>query len=150
MKTRVCLLITVLANALGNVALSLGMRQVGSIATYSPIQLATSSLRAMTNPLVLGGVCLLVIFFVAHMLVLNWADLSYVLPVTSIGYILVAVLSWGILNEPIKPMRWFGILVITAGVMMVSGTPHSTVPQPDRPVNDDLCPATGLSAEADL
>jgi drug/metabolite transporter (DMT)-like permease len=134
LKTRICLLITVLANALGNIVLSMGMRQVGSIATYSPVQLALSSLRAMANPLVLTGVGLLIIFFVTHMLVLNWADLSYVLPVTSIGYVVVAVLSWWLLKEPIKPVRWLGILVITAGVMMVSGTPHATVePQPASP-----------------
>jgi drug/metabolite transporter (DMT)-like permease len=137
LKTRVCLFITILANAIGNVVLSLGMRQVGSIGSYSPLQLAVASLRAMGNPLVLSGVALLIVFFIAHMLVLNWADLSYVLPVTSIGYVLVAVLSWGLLREPIRPMRWLGILVITAGVMVVGGTPHATVqPQPAQPVGE--------------
>ena len=76
MKTKICLLIIVVANALGNVALSHGMRQVGSIASYSPLDLAVSSLRAMANPYVLAGVGLLVVFFLAHMIVLSWADLS--------------------------------------------------------------------------
>ena len=47
----------------------------------------------MANPWVLLGVVLLLLFFVAHTLLLSWADLSYVLLVTSIGYVLVAVLS---------------------------------------------------------
>ncbi len=129
MKTRICLLIIVLSNALGNVVLGYGMRQIGSIASYSPLKLIVSSMRALSNPFVLLGVALLVVFFIAHMIVLSWADLSYVLIMTSAGYIVVAALGWWLLDEPIKPLRWIGILVITAGVVLVGGTPHSTLPE---------------------
>ena len=130
MKTRVCLLIIVIANALGNVVLSHGMRQVGSIASYSPVALVLSSLRAMTNPFVLAGVGFLIIFFLAHMIVLSWADLSYVLPMTSVGYILVTVLSWWWLGENVTMVRWIGTVVIMIGVMLVGRTPSSTAPAP--------------------
>lgn len=127
MKTRICLLIVVVTNALGNVLLAYGMRQVGSIASYSPAELIGSGLFAMANPWVLGGVLLLLVFFVAHALVLSWADLSYVLLVTAIGYVLVAVLSRQLLGESISTLRWAGTVVITAGVMLVGSTPVSTV-----------------------
>ena len=130
MKTRVCLLIIIVANALGNVLLSHGMRQVGSIASYSPFALVMSSWRAAANPYVLAGVAFLIIFFVAHMIVLSWADLSYVLPMTSVGYILVTVLSWWWLGENVRPLRWAGTMVIIAGVSLVSRTPHRTTPLP--------------------
>lgn len=129
MKTNVCLAIIVLANALGNVLLGYGMRQVGDISSYSPLALVTSGLAAMANPWVLAGVALLLVFFVAHAIVLSWADLSYVLLVTSIGYGLVAALSWAFLDEQISAQRWLGTAVITAGVVLVGRTQVSTAEQ---------------------
>ncbi|MBI3696127.1 MAG: hypothetical protein HY238_14965 [Acidobacteria bacterium] len=126
MKTKICLLIIVVANALGNVVLRHGMQQVGSIASYSPVRLMVSSFRALANPYVLAGVGLLVVFFLAHMIVLSWADLSYVLPMTSVGYILVTVLGWWFLDEAVGPIRWVGTLVITAGVILVGRTPANS------------------------
>jgi len=126
LKTRVCLLIIIVANAVGNVLLSYGMHQVGSIASYSPLALVRSALRAAANPFVLAGVGFLIVFFVAHMIVLSWADLSYVLPMTSVGYILVTVLSWWWLGEQVPPLRWLGTVVIIAGVSLVGRTPHRT------------------------
>ncbi len=126
MKTAVCLLVVVLANAAGNVSLSYGMRQVGSIASYSPLGLVASGVRAMTNPWVAAGVVLLLVFFLAHMILLSWADLSYVLPVTAAGYILVTLLSWSILGENVHTVRWLGATLIAAGVALVGSTPVAT------------------------
>ena len=131
MKTRICLLVIVVANAVGNVLLRYGMRQVGSIAAWSPLELVASSIRAGANPFVAAGVGFLVIFFLAHMIVLSWADLSYVLPMTSVGYILVTLLSWWLLGENVQPLRWAGTLVIVAGVALVARTPAATTaPRP--------------------
>ena len=80
----------------------------------------------MANPWVLLGVVLLLLFFVAHTLLLSWADLSYVLLVTSIGYVLVAVLSWQLLDEAITAERWVGTIFITFGAILVGSTPAST------------------------
>ena len=130
MKTKICLLIIVVANAVGNVLLSYGMRQVGSIASYSPLELATGSLKAAGNPFVLAGVGFLILFFLAHMIVLSWADLSYILPMTSVGYILVTLLSWWLLGEQVRPARWLGAVVIMAGVALVAPTPPVTTRKP--------------------
>ena len=127
MKTHLCLAIVVLANAIGNLMLGYGMRQVGDISSYSPAKLVTSGVAAMANPWVLGGVALLTIFFAAHAIVLSWADLSYVLLVTAVGYGFVALLSWTVLDEHVSAARWAGVAVITAGVMLVGSTPVSTV-----------------------
>lgn len=116
----------VVANATGNVVLGYGMRQVDPVASYSPVELVGACLRAMANPWVIAGVLLLTLFFAAHTLVLSWADLSYVLLVTSIGYPLVALLSWWFLGETVTPQRWGGTILITVGVMFVGATPVST------------------------
>ena len=61
------------------------------------------------------------------MTLLSWADLSYVLPVTAIGYVLVALVGRLFLAEQISIKRWAGIGLIVAGVALVSlGTPPRT------------------------
>lgn len=126
LKTPILLAVVVIANAVGNIVLGHGMKQVGSIATYSPVALVTNALGAMTNPWVLGGVLLLASYFAAHTIVLSYADLSYVLLTTSIGYVLVAALSVAFLGEDVSPLRWAGTIMLTAGVAVAGTTPVDT------------------------
>ena len=130
-KTRILIAIVVASNSIGNVVLSYGMRAVGDITSYSPTSLASSAIAAFANPWVLLGTSLLVLFFAAHTLLLTWADLSYVLLVTSCGYALVAALGAIILDESISPLRWCGIALVSGGVALVASTPVST--SEDRP-----------------
>jgi len=79
------------------------------------------------QPWVTLGVLLLVVWQLSRMALLSWADLSYVLPVTSIGYVVVALIGRVFLDESISPTRWAGILLIMGGVALVSlGTSPST------------------------
>jgi uncharacterized membrane protein len=81
---------------------------------------------------VAAGVALLILWQMSRMALLSWADLSYVLPVTSIGYVVVALLGKVMLNEQITARRWTGIMLIVAGVALVSGgTPQTGRPTPD-------------------
>ena len=125
-KTGILLSIVVLSNAFGNVALGYGMRSVGDISSYSPWELVTEGLASLANPWVLFGVLLLALFFATHSLVLTWADLSYVLLVTSLGYVVVAILSATILGESIALSRWAGTALVALGVGLVGSTPEST------------------------
>ena len=118
----------IVTNAVGNVVLGHGMRGIGDISSYSPLELVHAGAASLTNPWVLGGVALLAVFFAAHTLLLSWADLSYVLVVTSIGYVLVAVLSAVFLGEQVPLMRWAGTVLIACGVAIVGSTPESTAP----------------------
>ena len=99
---------------------------VGDISSYSPLDLIASGIAGIANPWVLAGVCLLVLFFTAHTLLLGSVDLSYVLLVTSIGYVLVAILSALLLNEPVTPGRWAGTVLISCGVGVVASSSAST------------------------
>ena len=125
-KTRILLAIVIVSNSIGNVVLSYGMRAVGDISSYSPASLVSSAIAAFANPWVLLGTSLLVLFFAAHTLLLTWADLSYVLLVTSCGYALVAALGAIVLDESISPLRWCGIALVSCGVALVASTPVST------------------------
>jgi uncharacterized membrane protein len=122
-RFRRLLIVVVLSNVLGNFALSRGMREVGAIVSVSPV----SYLRAVTNPWVITGICLLLVWLITQLSLLSRADLSFVLPITSLSYVLAAILGWAALNETVSPERWAGIGLITIGVSIVGRTaPRST------------------------
>lgn len=112
--------------SIGDVCLSRGMKQVGEVSVHNLHHL----LFALLNPWVIGGITLLVLFFVSYLTALSWADLTYVLPATAIGYVLMALLARFFLHEHVSPLRWLGIILITAGVGFVAGGPEITVHEP--------------------
>jgi len=112
-KTWICAAIVVLANDFGNFFLKRGMPP----ALESPLAYITVLFR----PWVALGVTLLIVWLLSRMTLLSWADLSYVLPVTSVGYVLVAFVGRWLLDERITSKRWAGILLIVAGVALVGG-----------------------------
>jgi uncharacterized membrane protein len=121
-KTRAFAVIVILSNALGNLFLTWGMRHGVDELTASPL----SFLRAIFNPWVSLGICLLILWLLSKMFLLSWADLTYVLPVTAFGYVLTAVLSRLFLGEHITAARWAGTLLIAAGIVVVGpGDPRS-------------------------
>ena len=113
--------VTVFA-ALGDSLLAFGMRQVGSISWRD----APDLILAVLNPWVALGVLFLLAFFAAYMTALSWADLTYVLPATSFGYVLLALIARFWLHESISLTRWIGILLISAGVGFVTQGPALT------------------------
>jgi uncharacterized membrane protein len=122
LKTRILTVIVVLTQVAGDYFLSYGLRQVGSLVGRSPL----AFIAALTNAWVALGVGLLILWLFSHMVLLSWADLSYVLPVTSIGYVLVTLTGRFFLHETVSGMRWCGVVLIVIGVMLVGqGAPNS-------------------------
>ncbi len=117
-KTRLFALIVILSNTLGNFALAYGMRgqTTSSVLDY---------LRVMFTPWVIVGIVLLILWLLSRMALMSWADLSYVLPVTALGYVGNAVMGKFFLNEIVTPARWAGTLLIVAGTIMVGMGPHA-------------------------
>jgi uncharacterized membrane protein len=116
------LLGVVIFGATGDASLSRGMKDVGSIS----LQNWPHIILAVLNPWVAFGVILLIAFFAAYMTALSWADLTYVLPATSIGYVLLAFIAKFMLHENVTTTRWMGIALIAAGVGFVAGGPANT------------------------
>ena len=108
--------------ACGDVALSRGMKSVGALSVGQ----WTHLLHAIFTPWVAAGIILLLAFFVSYLSALSFADLTYVLPATAVGYILMAVLAKFFLHENISPWRWAGIALIAMGVGFVTAGPAKT------------------------
>ena len=114
--------IVVSGNLVGNVLLRAGVRRAPFLLSLSPVRY----LQALLNPLVVAGVLLLVLALASQLALLSWADLSYIAPMTSIGYVLTPLAGGLFLHEPLSTARWAAIFLITAGVTLVSGTAAST------------------------
>src|SRR5271165_3961584 len=123
-KTFVMILIMIVAGPLGNVLLGKGMQSVGATSIASVSDLANVIGRVFANPSIWLGVASLLTFFVANILVLSWADYSFVQPASSMAYGVVALLSMFLLGESITLLRWVGIAIICLGVLIVGRT-HS-------------------------
>ena len=123
LKTRFFTAIVVVTNVLGNSFLSRGMQSVGKLVSLSPLPYV----RALFNPWVAVGTSLLIVWLLSTMALLSWADLSYVLPVTSISYVLVALVGRFVLHEAVSWAHWAGIVLIMMGVSLVGSTNSDTV-----------------------
>jgi uncharacterized membrane protein len=111
----------ILLNVLGNFVLSLGLKQAETLGS-SPLDYV----KIMFNPGVLAGVSLLVCWMLSRMALLSWADLSFVLPVTSLGYVLSVAAGVVLLGERVTSARWTGTLMIVAGTALVGLTSPRT------------------------
>jgi uncharacterized membrane protein len=125
-KTYVLLLFVVLFAPLGNVLLSKGMKGIGSAQNWAAADLFPVLVKILTSGTIWLGIGCLLAFFVAYMLVLTWADYSYVQPASAFSYAVVAALSYFLLGEVVPPLRWAGIAVICLGVFVVGRTPPRT------------------------
>ena len=122
------LALIVLGSTFGDVYLAKGMNQIGEISPSRWHDL----LFAHLNPYVAFGIVLLMIFYISYLASLSWADLSYIMPATTFGYVLTAILAHFMLGEHIPLTRWIGIIMITAGVGFITGGPSLTVtPTPE-------------------
>jgi drug/metabolite transporter (DMT)-like permease len=137
LKTFLLILVMVIAGPLGNALLSKGMKHAGKLVIWPPSDAWHTALGVFGTGYIWLGVASLLTFFLANLLVLTWADYSFVLPASSMGYGVVALLGYFMLGEPVSPLRWMGIAIICLGVFVVGQTSprsqeHNTVPLEQR------------------
>ena len=120
------LFIMVVFAPLGNVLLAKGMKNVGAVTSWSPSRLPHIISLVLGSGYIWLGIACLLTFFIAYMLILSWADFSYVQPASSISLLVVAFLGYFYLGERISALHWAGIVVICLGVFVVGNTPPRT------------------------
>jgi len=108
--------------AVGNLSLAWGMKRLPQAMSASPLPY----LRAMLDPFVALGVVALILALLTRMALFSLADLSFVLPVTAVGYILAVILGRTFLHEIVSPGRWAGTVLIAIGASLVGSGSHKT------------------------
>lgn len=129
LKKYLVLLAVMCFGSIGDALLKRGMDAFGPVNLHHPWHVVA----ALANPWVLLGISCLIAFFASYLTALSWADLSYVLPATALGYVLVTLFGRYFLHENVTPLRWLGVLLISCGVGWVTRGPAVTKPEPLEP-----------------
>lgn len=116
--TTLVLVLSVLCSAYGNVLTRRGMTELGPLEDFRPRHLLRYGWAAVRNRHVLAGVAINFGQFLAWLVVLSWAELSWSLPMNAIEYIFVAALAYKMLGERLEPRRLAGIGIIAVGVFL--------------------------------
>ncbi len=128
-KTLVVSCLVIALNVVANYALARGLRQSGVLEGWSPIQYV----RALLHPWTGVGVLCMTGWFAVRLTLLSWADLSYILPVTSFSYVLSAIAGSVYLDEQVSWLRWAGISTVTVGAALAALTYPETFPETSGP-----------------
>jgi drug/metabolite transporter (DMT)-like permease len=122
LKTLLLVIVAVILGGAGHVMLSKGIRPVGDLTEAPSGRLGGMVARVVSSPWVILGVALQAVFFFVYVTLLSRAEVSQLLPMTALDYVVVALLAQWALGEIITPVRWAGIGLITVGVMLVART----------------------------
>lgn len=122
----------VLFGSCGDICLSYAMKKAGPLDATNIGQIV----GFVFTPWVALGILLLIGFFASYMAALSWADLTYVLPAASLGYVLLALMAQFILHEQVTATRWAGVILVSLGVAVVTRGPSLTQAPPEAEDGD--------------
>jgi len=138
-KTYVVLFLLVFFSSAGNAILDKGMKDLGAVDLSNWTALSRGMAGVLGSGTIWLGIGCMLVFMICDMLVLSWADYSFVIPFVALSYAVVPLLGHLWLGEPVSLLRWAGIGLIFFGVFLVSRTPprttetRPTAALPDRP-----------------
>lgn len=83
----------------------------------------------ISSPFLWVGLVSVAATFVVWSTILSKVDLSVAVPICSFSYILIPLVSMALFHEAIPFLRWAGIALILAGVIMISLSSERTARQ---------------------
>ncbi len=121
---RKMLVVTILASvilaALAQLTLKHGMNQVVDKNGAFSLGDGSSLKTLMGTPAVYVGLALFGLSAVVWLAVLSKASLSFAYPFASLTYVLIVLFDQFVLKEQVTATRWSGVLLIVAGIVLVS------------------------------
>jgi multidrug transporter EmrE-like cation transporter len=118
MRPILLLLLSVASASTGQVLFKKGVLMTGEITLKSSV--IGELLRLVFQPLVFSGLILYVISTILWLMALSKTTLSFAYPFTALTFILVMLSSRMVFLESIPPLRYFGIGLIVAGILVSS------------------------------
>ena len=112
--------IFVLTGTAGDICVTHAMKQVGEVISFRPSVVLPMLLRTLRHATMWAGIALMAVTFFTLLALLSWADASLVIPATALSYVSGAFGAKFFLGEKIAPIRWAGVVLVCAGVALVS------------------------------
>ncbi len=132
-KLIVILLIGLVFEAVGVVWLSRGLKTIGEMQAVSPGEIARLVGRGATNRHILMGVAFEAAFFGCLLFLMSHGDISFVWPLTSLGFVLTTLAARFVLHEPVSGLRWLGVGLIVIGAGVITYTEKAKKPDAGAP-----------------
>ncbi len=132
-KIFVILVIAAIVESIGVAILSGGLKEINSRPdTLPPRTITRVIIDGATNGKILLGIAFEAAFFGALLYMLSIRNVSFVWPLTSLGFIFTALAAHFFLNEKVSLIRWAGVLLIAVGAALTSYS-EATKKVPARP-----------------
>lgn len=97
-----------------------GKLAVGQLLTELPPELYSLLWTIFASVKVWVAISCMLGFLALWMFALSWEDLTFVMPLTALTYVLNALLAGPALGEHLSATRWVGTILITAGVAIIT------------------------------
>jgi drug/metabolite transporter (DMT)-like permease len=105
--------------ALSQIFLKTGLTKIGHFSVNEIKDLADFAFAMLKNPYILLGTALLASSFFLWVVILSWVRLSIAFPLTALGFVFIALLSYFLLEEKLLLHNYLGIGLISAGVFLL-------------------------------
>ena len=136
LSTFILLLIAMTSNSFGDVLLSRTMSRLGAVAVNSASDIMPLARNVLSQGTFWIAILCFTVFFVLWSLLLAREDVSFIMPLTAVTYVISALLAGPVLGETVTPLRWLGTIIIVIGVSIVAGTgKDNSGPPPEDSVN---------------
>ncbi len=103
----------------GELCLGRAMKQTGELQRFHPLHVIELLLRVLRVKWIWIGVAMMALAFFSLLLLLSFEDVSFVVPVTALSYLVGALGGVFFLGERVSPQRWIGIALVCVGVTLV-------------------------------
>lgn len=121
-KLIILLLIGLLCEAVAVVHLNRGLKQIGEMQKVSPAEVLRLVKNGATNHNVVIGVFLEAVYFSLLLVLLSKGNVSFIWPLTSLGFVLTTTAAKFILHEEVSSLRWCGVFLIMLGAGVITYT----------------------------
>jgi drug/metabolite transporter (DMT)-like permease len=120
-KLLIILLIGLTLEAVGVVYLNKGLKQVGDMEKVSVKEVFRMVKRGITNVNILLGVFFEALFFACLLILMSkGGDVSFIWPLTALGFVFTTIAAKFILGEQVSPLRWSGVCLIMLGAGLIT------------------------------
>ena len=119
-RAAIMLAVLILSGSAGELAVTHGMKRVGEPARLRPREIFGFLRRALRSGWFWAGVPMMAISFYSLLLLLSWEPISFVIPASALSYVVGTLGAKYVLREEVNAARWAGVLLVCAGVALVT------------------------------
>jgi drug/metabolite transporter (DMT)-like permease len=134
-KIIIILIVAAIIESIGVILLTRGLKDVQGWRDHSVSEIVRVAKSGVTNGKIIAGVALEAVFFGALLYMLSLRDVSFIWPLTSLGFIFTTLAAEFILHEKVAAARWAGVVLIALGASLISSSEASKGQETPPPPN---------------